>query len=396
MKKTEYSLEPEVIVLDLGENSPELYSGISAQLEEYGWRILDLRITHGHILPGVRPIGILTGKSPPDLLLQRMLRMGCPAVRLGNIPDPASDPVVPAVLPDMPTVGCLAAEHFAERGFNHMAYVGNYPGHFPRWYDFFLERAKELGCTPQLFLVKPPPVSVAGEERFRSRLQQMADWLLEVPKPIGVFTYNDRNAATLFTAARLKHLACPEAVALLGVGNDSSICDLLPVPLSSVDTNEKERGRQAVILLKQILDGEKKSGERLMIPPKGIVERQSTDLMAVPDPVVAHALRFIWDHYTDQLSVDDVADISGVSRTSLCRKFGRCLGRGINAELRRKRLEASAHLLRSTQMTVATIAETTGFPSLPYLFKAFKQEYGMTPKEFRRKKGRSGGGRRES
>jgi len=282
----------------------------------------------------------------------------------------------------MSRAACLAADHFAERGFQHLAYVGNYPGEFGWFYDF-LERAKGLGCNARLLRVKPSPNSTPANERLRNKKQQIADWLDAMPKPLGVFTYNDRNAVTIFATAQEMGLAIPEAVSLLGLGNDPTTCPFFPVPLSSIDMDEEHWGRQAVILLEKLVDGEPAPQEPVLIPPKGVVERQSTNLLAVPDPVVGRALRFIWDHYQEQLSVDDVAAAAAVAKSTICRKFQICLGRGVNAELRRKRLEHCTRLLRSTSMTVEDIAMASGFLSKAYLFRAFRKAFGMTPGEFR-------------
>ena len=83
---------------------------------------------------------------------------------------------------------------------------------------------------------------------------------------------------------------------------------------------------------KRLADGEAPSAEPLRVPPKGIVERRSTSIMAVQDGRVASAIRFIWDHLDASLLVDNVAAYVGVSRSTLERAFWRCLG-GVYLEM---------------------------------------------------------------
>ncbi len=116
-----------------------------------------------------------------------------------------------------------------------------------------------------------------------------------------------------------------------------------------------------------------------------MVCRQSTDVLAVSDPIVAKALRFIWNNLELQLSIEEIALEVGVSRSILDHAFKRSLGRTPNAERQRKRLENCAELLRSTDLNISEIGEQVGLVSIPYLHTTFKAEFGMTPREFRLK-----------
>ena len=120
-----------------------------------------------------------------------------------------------------------------------------------------------------------------------------------------------------------------------------------------------------------------------MIPPRGVVARRSTDVLAVEDPTVARAMRFMWDHLDQNVSVEDVALQAGVARRQLERAFRQHIKRGVNAELRRKRLERCCELLRSTEITISDIAPMIGFRSNDYLHASFKQAFGVTPRQYR-------------
>ena len=91
----------------------------------------------------------------------------------------------------------------------------------------------------------------------------------------------------------------------------------------------------------------------------------------------------MWDNLDWPISVDDVAYEVDMPRRSLDRAFQKCLSRGVNAELRRKRLERCAELLKTTDMTLGEIKKAIGIKSQPYLNRAFLETYGMTPRAYR-------------
>ena len=120
-----------------------------------------------------------------------------------------------------------------------------------------------------------------------------------------------------------------------------------------------------------------------MIAPRHVVERESTNVLATPDPKVAAALRYMWDHLDLDLSVDAIAHEVGVSRRTLECAFRKHLRRGINAELRRKRLEVFRELLISSDTPIADLAPMVGFRTMVHLQRSFRRAYGMSPRQFR-------------
>lgn len=355
---------------------------IVAQLRELGWRALDLGLTQGVVPRDCRPVGALVAKPVDQPWAAPAVDLGCPVVRLGMLPH-AADDRVPAVLFDVGATGRLAAEHFAERRFRHIAFVGHDPwSRGEACFRAFEQRGSELGCAVHLLRLVSP-VEEEGVERYANRRKAIADWISRVPKPLGLFLLGGRLAAGLSILCDDLRLAVPEQVAILGFGNDPVLCETAPVALSSVDPGFANRGREAVQLLRRLIAGEDVGQRRVLVPPVGVVERHSTHVRAVEDPVVAGALRVMWDNLEVDLSVDDIAAEMDVSRRSLERAFRRHLGRGVNAELRRKRLERVSELLISTELPVAEIGRRVGMPSKAHLHRLFRAAYRVTPGEYR-------------
>lgn len=379
------------VVVSLARNA-RLHA-LADQAHALDWQLVDLRFFLGALPDGLIPDGAIIDCLPPSPLACRLRELGCPTVRVGNLPHP-EDGQLPAVLPDLTAAGRLAAEHFVERGFRGVAYVGHDPwSDAQTLYEGFHERARALGCACHLLRIKSAEIAGLQEPaaKYRRTARQVCGWLVGLRKPVGVLGYSDGMAGAICAMCSSAGLAVPEDVAVLGVGNDLLDCELAPVDLSSIDMGSDDAGRQAVLLLQRLMNGEPPPSAPIMVLPKGVVERYSTDVLAVPDPVVAHAMRFMWDHLDLDLSVDDIAAEVCVSRRQLERAFRHHLGRGVNAELRRKRLDRCRELLRTTSISITDLAPRIGFRSKDYLHVAFRRTFGVTPRQYRlREVGRGG------
>ena len=117
---------------------------------EWDWELRGTWIPSAD-LPPERPVaGALIKDLPVTPLAQRLREADCPAVRFGARPHP-DDNTLPAVLPDLAMSGRLAAEHFASRQFQDVAFVGHNPedvsANMHAAYVAFRERAGELDMT---------------------------------------------------------------------------------------------------------------------------------------------------------------------------------------------------------------------------------------------------------
>lgn len=359
---------------------------ILEQARRLGWRLLDLNLTRDDIPRAYNVVGAIGGLPIDHPNMQRLRDLECPVVRIGRLPHPL-DHRVPAVIYDYAETGRLAAEHLAERNFEHLCFVAIKGAVFAETiWAAFRRRAEELGCTPHVMRIRSDNV-IYGDEltaRYRRRSRELRDWLEKLPKPVGLATASDNFAAKIVVMVQSSGLTVPEEVGVLGAGNGTAIYETASVPLSSVDIGRQLRAREAICLLDRLVKGEKPPASAVVIPPVGVVERQSTNVLAVPDPVAARAIRYIWDHLDLQVPVSDIAAQVGVSRRSLERAFQKSLGRTVNAERLRKRLERCTELLRGTQWTIEKVAATAGFPSPSYMHRAFRKEFGVSPGRFRK------------
>jgi len=217
------------------------------------------------------------------------------------------------------------------------------------------------------------------------RLQRgLADWLSGLPKPLGVMACDDARARHVLEACRRLGLRVPDDVALIGVDNNEMLCELSPTPLSSVEQGLRRMGFEAAALLDRLMAGRKPSRLRYVIDPESVVTRRSTDVLAVDDPDVAAALRFVRDRACDDIGVPDVAEAIHVSRSTLERRFKAMMGRTVHAEIQRVRIERARQLTAATDLPLKQIAQQSGFRHLTYLTSLFRRRIGQTPAQYRR------------
>src|SRR5262249_49666248 len=122
----------------------------------------------------------------------------------------------------------------------------------------------------------------------------------------------------------------------------------------------------------------------VIVPPRKLVARRSTDMLAIADPDVVAALRFFREHARDGIRVDDVLEHVSVSQRVLERKFRRYLGRTPKAELLRVQIARSKELLDESDLPLKVVAERCGFGSERYFSDAFCRVTGIRPGAFRR------------
>ncbi len=217
----------------------------------------------------------------------------------------------------------------------------------------------------------------------RPRLRQ---WLRDVPKPIGIMAFDDSVAHDLADACVEEDIGVPEQVAIIGVNNDDLLCEGAWPPLSSVNPDYSRVGYTAAAMLEKLLAGEELEPENRLIEfaPTGVVQRQSTTLLAIGDPDLALALRFIREHACDPCSVHDVLRVVPVGRRWLERQFVAQLGRTPHDEITRIRVDTAKRMLADPNASMGTIASRSGFCDVKNLYVTFRKTTGMTPGVYRK------------
>jgi LacI family transcriptional regulator len=292
---------------------------------------------------------------------------------------------IPLVRVDDAAVGQMAAKHLLERGFRYFAWFG------PAGQDWAHDRCNAFAAAVreaggQLQTYEDPGV-VSGPKGWDLSEQQVAEWLAIYPKPAGILAANDAYGQRLLAAAHRAGLNVPEELAVLGVDDDAATCEVCDPPLSSVIIDSEQLGYKAAELLERLMRGARPPAEPLLIQPSGVRIRQSTDILAIDDPFIADAVRYIRENACQGIGVTDVLREIPLSRSVLQRRFRRIFGQTANQMIVDTRLKRAQQLLVDTDLPIARIAQMAGFHYQRYLGAVFQKRMKMTPYRFRRQAG---------
>ena len=101
------------------------------------------------------------------------------------------------------------------------------------------------------------------------------------------------------------------------------------------------------------------------------------------DAQVARAVAAISDRPGEPYTLDSMADLAGMSRSTFARHFPRVTGTSPMEFLQNVRLKEAAVLLRTTALPVKTVAATSGFASRSHFSRAFRAQFGADPTAYR-------------
>jgi LacI family transcriptional regulator len=370
------------VLLAMGWFVHEINLGVARYARSAGWILEDVASHSGVLDPDWSGDGIITLvediRSP---LVGFLERAKVPVVNLtGHFPELP----YPRVLQDNHAIGRTAADELIGRGFKNLAFFTidrDVPVVAERMAGF-REAALAAGCTYHLIDYTPEKSKTKERQSMRKWL---AGKLLDLPKPLGTMAQFDAEANIIVQACLLVELQVPEDVAVVGVDNDPIYSELGPIPLTSVNSNREMLGYRGAELLDQLMRGDTYPERAVRVPSGGITVRQSTNIFATTDVALSKALRFIKENATKTICVDDVAKASGISRRALYQKFDRQVGRSINVEIIRQRLNLAKDLLVSSDMKLDALAYECGFQGATSLSNAFRCHLGVGPSAYREK-----------
>jgi LacI family transcriptional regulator len=314
-------------------------------------------------------------------LLEYCIEHGVPCVDLEDSGNRLAG--APKLRPDNVAIGHMGGEHFLDRGYGHFGFCGFSSENWAcERRKGIVEAIEAVGLKCEVMETEYPKVLTPYWDLGEQALMQA--WLEDLPTPIGIMCCNDLRALQLVEAVHDVGLSIPEEVAILGVNNETCRVKLSRPALSSIEVNLKEWGFKAAQAIDHLLNG-KSYPDESFIEPLPVVVRRSTDTYAVDDPVIAKALKIIKSEACQTLRVDDLARRVNVSRSGLERRFRKLLRRTPQEEIRSFKINRVKQLLLETEMSLAEIAETTGFEHPEYLSVMFKRLTGESPRDYRQR-----------
>ena len=310
-----------------------------------------------------------------------VLATGVPVVELRGV---LTDLDIPFIGIDNQVVAQMAFDHLRNRGFRRFAFCGM-PRDVHPIMDERCDNFRTLVEQHNFFFSEFTRPANRGR-RFSWEQEQIriAQWIRALPKPIGVATCNDDYGLQVLDACRRAEVLVPDEVAVIAVDNDDYLCGLAIPSLTSIDVVPEQIGYEAASLLDRMMDNEKVPTRPVLIPPRGVVTRQSTDVLATDDELVARTVHFIRQHACDRIGVADVVKHVRLSRSALESRMKASIGRAIYQEIQRVQIDTVKELLAKTDLPIKQVATRCGFNYVQYMTRAFREATGQTPAAFRK------------
>ncbi len=373
-------IAPRIIVLlesDQGYNR-KVIRGLArhARIHGLGTFLRSGLIPEPSALEGFGAVGAVASVTSRRVL-RDLKALSMPVVNISNW---LGDLPVATVCPDNLQIGQMAAEYFMGRQFRRVAFYGGQSRAYVNdrrhaFSDSLAQKGIEMINLP----------AAGYSQNWREQIQQMAATLKAMSKPMGVFCANDEEGRHIIEICRRGQIHVPDEISVLGVDNDEMLCEISAPPLSSIDTQAERIGYEAAAMLVRLIEGEEGREAILRIPPAGVVERQSSETIAVEDPDVAAALHYIRHHADQPIRVTDVIAATNLSRRTLERRFAETVGRTPSVEIRRQHVERAKYLLSFTDWNLTRIAYGSGFRSFRQLANVFRADLNCSPTQWRKR-----------
>jgi AraC-like DNA-binding protein len=98
--------------------------------------------------------------------------------------------------------------------------------------------------------------------------------------------------------------------------------------------------------------------------------------------VAEMAKKFIYDNYKSKITIADICDEIGCSKSTLITGFKKEYGTTVNSYITDLRLNEAVNMLRIGDRNIGEIATETGFSDQSYFSKVFSAKYGIPPSEY--------------
>jgi LacI family transcriptional regulator len=383
----------------------DVFAGMQRHCQERGWELIIDEYADDTI--PVRPAKTV----PYDGVIARATRKLAGRAARSKVPvvnvwfsSPARKSL-PGVFADFAAAGRLRAEHLLARGFRRFAVLTSDDDRGqPVEMKAFADAVAVTGfpCVAQKVPLDPSD----SLKQWRHTERTIAAWMEDWRPPVGVYAGSEMHGRMVAELCRNRGWRVPGDVAIIAGWNQATLCEHPRPTLTSVDLGYERIGYEAARLLDRLMDEKEKgtgvfakrlSGrsekrspslvpEHILLPPKGLIVRESTDFFAVDDELIGAAMEFIATNSHLKIVPSDVAHAVNIGLRTLQRRFRKYLDRPIATEIRRVRIERAKRELTQSDRSIAQVSRDVGFDSPTRMHEVFCRELGVTPTEYRRQR----------
>ena len=216
-----------------------------------------------------------------------------------------------------------------------------------------------------------------------------SDGLQKLERPVGIFAANDDRGYDVIEFCHAHRMRVPEDAAVLGINNDTLICENCHPRLSSIQPDFEQEGYLAAETLTKMMRPRAASSHiphpsSLFVGIRSVIRRESTAELSTSGKLVQKAVAYIRRHALEGIGVSDVVTHLKVSRRLADLRFRELQHTSIGGEITRIRLAEVQRLLRATREPIDSIAAKCGYANPNYLKNLFRKRFSMSMREFRK------------
>ena len=276
---------------------------------------------------------------------------------------------------DDAAIGRTAAEFLVSRNYCHLAYVGANDEFFGTTHSQKRERSFKATAMAS-GASYDGAYQITGGQLFDP---QFLDFLNRIPKPCGIFAYNDTVAHDILNFCRSHDIAVPDAVAILGADDYADLCEASAPSLSSVVIDFDTAGCYAC---RRVIDDLAATATMPKAAAPYVHERDST-LPTHSYGRIVNLAKALISQRKGCVKVSEIAALTHVSARTLQLGFEKILGHGPKQEILAYRLAQAKTLLKTTLQPIGKIAAASGFASVSNFHHNFTAAFGISPSEYR-------------
>ncbi len=289
------------------------------------------------------------------------------------------------VMIDEAFVARCVLDHFRELGHRRCGYLITLDvPHARKRFAKFAEQARECGMWDESLVLdlRPFTADEPSSSPELGRFKQLDRFFARQPKPLAMFSHNDFVSASLIEWLLERGYRVPHDVAIAGLDNHP-LYALANVPLTTVDPNWGELGRQSVRLLLERLQATRSLPCRHLLLPPHLEVRESTVGEPAGQEWLVVVMRAMREHLAEPGVVQKVLVELKWRQDVLAQRFRRAMGCTLLDYRDRLRLDRAAELLLDAEAPkVSAVAREVGFSSAGRFAAAFRRRFGMNPLEF--------------
>lgn len=288
---------------------------------------------------------------------------------------------IPNISSEYRLTGRMAADFFLQKGFRNFAFYG---------YKNTVWSQERCEGFHERLLEQPFPITFSDYQKkslknlWSYESESLLDWVRSLPKPTALLACDDNQGNRISEICKINDIRIPEDIAVMSIDNDEIVCNLSDPPLTSIELDIAQGGFEAARLIDQMLHNRHQKNEDVIIRPVGIVERQSTASYATDDPHILTALRYIHEHLSGRITVDDIVRQVPLSRRLLEIRFRKATGQSIAKYVFNQRMQRFSHLLLTTDAPITSVAAEVGLTNYSNISRQFGKLNRGTPLEYRK------------